>query len=119
MGVWVGVWGYGCVCGWVVGGVCLCPGRALCAVQVRVIVYIHWLSFLSLLSLDDLSLMREEFMRHIIYLLNIYLYVRDIFIKFPRGAFEILDLFLTNFGPFEKKLDLSVCRTVQRSRYLN
>ena len=27
--------------------------------------------------------------------------------------------FKTNFGPFEKIVDLSVCRRVQRSRYLN
>ena len=28
--------------------------------------------------------------------------IRDIFIKSQRGAFEILDLFWTNFGPVEK-----------------
>ena len=35
------------------------------------------------------------------------------------GAFEILDLFLTNFGSFEKIVDISVWVRVQRSRYLN
>ena len=36
-----------------------------------------------------------------------------------KGGFEILDLFWTNFGPFEKIVDFSVCRRVQRSRNRN
>ena len=45
---------------------------------------------------------------------------REIFIKSPRGggAFEILDLFLHVLDLLKKIVDLSVCRRVQRSRYL-
>ena len=41
------------------------------------------------------------------------------FLSNLQGAFKILDLFLTNFGPFEEIVELSVCCRDQRSRYLN
>ena len=56
--------------------------------------------------------------------LQYFILIRDIFIKSPRGGFEILDIFFTKLltflsykeGAQKKIVDLSVRRMAQRSR---